>query len=214
MAKKIIYFVRHGETILNAAGIRQGAEGALNDKGREQVTRTGEALKHEKKFQCIIASPFQRTVETADIISKALKMPVEYCDLLRERKNPSEIIGKHKDSPEVRLITDRIDNSFHGDDLRYSDEENFYDLKQRARALLHFLKNRKEKRILCVTHGIFLKMVGAYILFGEALKASDYIKLSFEAEMDNAGIVVISYTTFWFKKPKWQVLLWNGIPHE
>lgn len=213
MATKIIYFVRHGESILNEQGIRQGREGGLSQKGRMQAQQTAEALAHEKiKFDVIVSSPYERTVETAGIIAERLKMKVEYLELLAERKNPSEIVGKHKDSPEVRAITDRIDNTFHEDGLRYSDEENFTDLKERARNLLYHIAHRPEDKILMVTHGIFLKMFVSYMLYGENMKASDYVRLSYESAMDNAGVVICSYTTYWFRKPKWRLLLWNGMP--
>lgn len=214
MATKLIYFVRHGETILNAAGIRQGADGSLSEVGVQQVKRTAEAFKREKKFNSIIASPFQRTQETASILAETLKLPVEYCDLLVERKNPTEIIGKHKDDPYVKNITDRIDGSFHDDDFRYSDEENFSDLKLRSRNLLQYIFERKEKRLLMVTHGIFLKMFISFMLYGEKMTERDYAMISYESAMDNAGVTICSYTTYWFKKPKWRLLLWNGVGVE
>ncbi len=213
MPTKIVYFVRHGESLLNEQGIRQGREGGLSQKGKSQVRATAEGLAHEKiHFDAIISSPYERTVETAHIIAERLNMPVEYSELLTERKNPTEIIGKHKDAPEVRAITDRIDNSFHEDGLRYSDEENFTDLKKRARNLLKYIEERPENKLLMVTHGIFLKMFVCYMLYGEKMKASDYVRLSYESEMDNAGVVICSYTTYWFRKPKWRLLLWNGVP--
>src|SRR3989338_7885856 len=87
MATKIIYFVRHGETELNAKGIRQGPEGSLSAKGREQALATAKRFpKHKGRPEVIISSPYQRTKETANIISEELKMPVEYCDLLEERR--------------------------------------------------------------------------------------------------------------------------------
>jgi broad specificity phosphatase PhoE len=213
MATKIIYFVRHGESTLNAQGVRQGREGGLSEKGKDQVRKTAEGLMQDKKpFDVMISSPYERTVETAEIINQKLHIPVEYLELLAERKNPSEIIGKHKDMPEVRAITDKIDISYHSDDLRYSDEENFTDLKTRARNLLKYIEERPEKKLLMITHGIFLKMFVVYMLYGERMKASDYVRLSFESDMDNAGVVICSYTTYWFKKPKWKLLLWNGVP--
>jgi broad specificity phosphatase PhoE len=214
MAKtKIIYFVRHGESILNAQNIRQGPEGGLSGLGMEQARKTAEGLAQElKPFEVIISSPYERTVETARIIQERLNIPVEYTELLVERKNPTEIIGKYRNSTEVLAITDRIDNTFHGDDYRYSDEENFIDLKKRAHDLLTCIEHRPEDKLLMVTHGIFLKMFVSYMLYGERMKASDYIRLSYESAMDNAGVVICSYTTYWFKKPKWRLLLWNGVP--
>ena len=122
-----------------------------------------------------------------------------------------EIIGRLGIEPEVRKIVDLIDKSFHDDNLRYSDEENFMDLKNRAKKLLKYIGHRHEKRIIMVTHGIFLKMVIAYMISGENLTASEYNKLSYFNPIDNAGIAICSYTTHWFSKNEWKVLVWNDL---
>ncbi len=212
MAKKLIYFVRHGETVLNSQGVRQGAEGPLTEKGREQAQSTALRFpKHKGKPEVIIASPWQRTRETAEIIGKELDMKVEYCDLLVERRNPSEIIGHSGGEKKVREIIDRIDKSFHPDDLRYSDEENFADLKARAKKLLHYIKKRSEKRIIMVTHGIFLKMVASYMLYGDALTAGEYNSLSYFNPINNASMCIVSHTSHWFAKDEWKILVWNDL---
>jgi probable phosphoglycerate mutase len=94
MGKKIIYFVRHGETENNAKGIRQGPDGGLSPNGKMQALETALRFpKNKGRPEVIIASPYERTKQTAEIIARELKMPVEYSDLLVERKNPSEIVG-------------------------------------------------------------------------------------------------------------------------
>ena len=212
MGTKLIYFVRHGETILNAKNIRQGPGGSLSEKGKAQALDTARRFpKGRGKPQVIIASPYQRTKETAEIIAKELNMKVRYSDLLVERRNPSEIIGHSGDEPEVKKIVDQIDKSFHEDNLRYSDEENFVDLKNRAKKLLKFIRRRWQKRIILVTHGIFLKMVIAYMLEGEKLTASEYNKLSYFNPVNNASMTIVSYTPHFFKKDEWKVLVWNDI---
>ena len=148
MATKLIYFVRHGETELNAKNIRQGPEGPLTEKGREQALVTAKRFpKHKGRPQVIIASPYERTRETAEIIGKELNMKVKYSDLLVERRNPTEIIGHWGQEADVKKIVDRIDKSYHADDLRFSDEENFVDLKKRAKKLLTYIKRRWKGRI-------------------------------------------------------------------
>ena len=210
MATKLIYFVRHGETESNAQGIRQGPEGHLSGKGRGQVAETARRFpKHKGKPQVIIASPFERTKETAEIIGRELEMDVEYSDLLVERKNPSEIIERKGEDRDVRSIVDRIDKSFHEDNLRYSDEENFIDLKERARELLDYIKSRPEERIIMVTHGIFLRMVVCYMFYSDALTASEYNKISYFNPIDNAGIAITQYIPHWFKKDEWRLIVWN-----
>ena len=134
MATKIIYFVRHGETKNNALGIRQGAEGVLTEHGRAQALATAKRFPKQKgRPQVIYTSPFERTKETAEIIGRELQMKIKYCDLLVERRNPTEVIGRWGQDLEVKKIMDRIDKSYHADDLRISDEENFTDLKKRAK---------------------------------------------------------------------------------
>jgi probable phosphoglycerate mutase len=215
MRKQVIYFIRHGQTELNSKGIRQGPDGPLSPQGVKQVAEVAKRFPTEKgKPKAIIASPFQRTRETADIISKVLNMPVEYCDLLVERKNPTEIVGHAGDEREVRSIVDKIDKAYHDDNLRYSDEENFVDLKERARKLLEYIAGRKENQIIMVTHGIFLKMVAAYILEGDKLTASEYNKLSYFNPMDNAGLTICSRKVGFFGKEKWEILVWNNIPRD
>ena len=46
-------------------------------------------------------------------------------------------------------IVDLIDKTYHSDDYRYSDEDNFADMRDRAKKLLEFLETIKEKRARC-----------------------------------------------------------------
>jgi broad specificity phosphatase PhoE len=212
MSTKLIYFVRHGETENNAENIRQGAEGHLTEKGRAQALETAKRFpKHKGHPQVIIASPFERTRETAEIIAKELKMKVKYSDLLKERRNPTEIIGHWGEEVGVKKIIDQMDKSYHADDLRVSDEENFNDLKERAKKLLDFISRRYEKRIILVTHGIFLKMVVSYMTHGDSLTASQYNTLSYFNPVQNASMCICSYKHHWFKKNEWKVLVWNDL---
>jgi probable phosphoglycerate mutase len=215
MRTQVIYFVRHGETELNARGIRQGPDGPLSAKGRMQVEQAAKQFPTKKgKPKALIASPFQRTRETAEILAKALDMKIEYSDLLVERRNPTEIIGRSGSEREVRSIVDKIDKGYHDDNLRYSDEENFVDLRDRAKKLLKYIAHRKENQIIMVTHGIFLHMVVSYMLLGDKLTASEYNKLSYINPMGNAGLTICTRTTRLFRKDKWKLLVWNGIPQE
>lgn len=212
MGTKLIYFVRHGETALNAEGIRQGPGGSLTERGRNQALATAKRFpKHRGHPQIIYASPFERTKETAEIIAKELNLKIKYTDLLKERKNPSEIIGHWGGEPGIKQIIDRIDKSYHTDDLRVSDEENFIDLKKRAKKLLNFISRRYHKRIIMVTHKIFLKMAISYMLYGDSLTASQYNNLSYFNSVDNAGMAICSYKHHWLKKNEWKLLVWNDL---
>ncbi|MEB5246050.1 histidine phosphatase family protein, partial [Pseudomonas aeruginosa] len=141
-------------------------------------------------MQIILASPYDRTRETAEIINEHIKVkkPIEFNPLLAERRNPSQIIGKSTNDPEIKKIVDMMDNTYHSDDFRIADEENFTDLKERAKLCLKFLESRREKRIVVVTHGIFLKMLIAYITIGDKLNSQDYNKISYFHPSNNASV--------------------------
>src|SRR5665811_2106765 len=94
MRPRRFYIVRHGETVLNAKQIRQGKEGSLSENGKSQADRTGKYLK-QFSIKYIIASSYLRTQETAMIINKHLKVPMKYSPLFGERRNPTDVVGKH-----------------------------------------------------------------------------------------------------------------------
>ncbi len=208
---KRFYFIRHGQTILNKEHIKQNNKGGLTEAGKEQAERIGEYLK-QYNIQKMYVSPYERTTETAEIINKSLNTSVRYSPLLVERRNPSEIVGKSYYDLEVKKIIDLIDLSYHADDMRYSDEENFNDLKKRARKCLDFLGSSFSWRIVVVTHGVFLKMLLSYILNGKDLHNSAYVRLSFFNPADNGGVTVCEYTPWkkWITAGRgWKILNYN-----
>ena len=85
-----LYFIRHGETEWNAEARYQGqVDIPLNDTGRAQAKRNGEALRGLPGIESLdyVASPLGRTRETMDIVRRALSLPedgVRFEPLLRE----------------------------------------------------------------------------------------------------------------------------------
>lgn len=210
MRPRRFYFVRHGETLLNAQHIKQGAEGGLSEKGKRQAEKVGAYLK-QFHIERIISSTYPRARETAAIINAYLKVPVIYSPLLIERRNASETVGKRRDDPEVVRIVDQTDLAYHEDDFRFSDEENFVDLKKRARKCLNLLARQGSRETCVVTHHVFLKMCVAYLLYRERLHAADFVKLSFFNISDNAGITVCEFHPWKMlsKTRGWEVVSYN-----
>ncbi len=213
MRTRRFYFIRHGETLLNAEHIRQGSDGALSENGRRQSDKVGRYLKRFP-INRILSSTYPRARETAEIIAKHLTVPIRYSPLLIERRNPSEIIGKHRDDTEVVRIVDHIDHSYHADDYRFSDEENFVDLKQRARTCLSFLAWHGTRETVVVTHHVFLKILIAYLLYRERLHADGFAKLSFFNYSDNASITVCEFHPWKILNAThgWEVVSYNEQP--
>ncbi|MFA6278568.1 MAG: histidine phosphatase family protein [Candidatus Paceibacterota bacterium] len=213
MRPRRFYFVRHGETILNAKHIRQGEEGGLSESGRDQAERVGVYLA-DFPITRIIASNYPRAQETAMIINKHLDVPVVYSALFGERRNPREIIGKNRDEPEVIRIIDQMDLAYHTDDYRFSDEENFADLKKRAKKCLTLLSRQVTRNTCVVTHHVFLKILLSYMLHSEQLRAADFAKLAFFNYSDNAGVSVCDFHPWNMFSPThgWEIVTFNKTP--
>lgn len=191
MQTKHFYIVRHGQTVLNEQQIKQGPEGGLSDTGRVQAQSLGKALAEvTPRIQHIYSSSYERARETSRIIASQLHVGVSYTRLLVERRNPSEIIGKPVDYPDVHRITGLIEKGFHEDTYRFSDEENFNDLLRRARRARRYLQNRLAVRACVVTHHAFLQMFLSSLLYDTELNAKLYATLAFYNPSDNAGVTI------------------------
>lgn len=207
------YIIRHGQTLLNSEHIRQGEDGALSEKGQRQAEQVGRFLERFPIKQ-IISSTYPRAKETAAILNTHLRVPVRYSSLFTERRNPTEIVGKRTDDPDVERIVDKIDYSYHEDEFRFSDEENFIDLKERARKCLWLLMREWRTETVIVTHHLFLKMLVAYMLYHDRLHAADFTKLTFFNTSDNAGITVCEFHPWKIlsKTHGWEIVSYNEQP--
>jgi broad specificity phosphatase PhoE len=208
MFTRTIYFVRHGETILNAERVRQGEAGGLSENGHAQAFALGERL---SKFNIknIFCSPFQRAMETADEILKSCPVNIEYSPLLGERKNPTRIVGLSYDDPITEEAIGFMDKSYHTPEARWEDEENFEDLRDRAIKLKEFLIKNSSDKTLCVSHGIFIKMFLCTLLYDKDLSVEKYIKMSMFNPADNAGITIIKYSPLNFFGNPWEIIAYN-----
>jgi broad specificity phosphatase PhoE len=70
------FFVRHGESEANAAGIFSGRrDSPLTERGRAQSGVVADALR-DIAFDRIVATPLSRSLDTALVIGRARRMPV------------------------------------------------------------------------------------------------------------------------------------------
>ena len=149
----IIYIVRHGQTAENLQMILQGhLPGTLTDKGKEQVRNAAEHLaEKDVQFKCIVSSDLKRAMDSANIISERLKLPVIPMEILRERD-----WGKYTGMP-VSEAADKYKK-----DGRWmfpdGDAETEEDIYQRAgKALQELSEKFANDTIIVVTHGLFAR---------------------------------------------------------
>lgn len=200
-----LYLVRHGESLSNSKGtVAQTLGSELSETGIEQAKFLAERFKNIT-VDVILSSPLTRAKQTAEIIQGVIGKKIIYTELLSERKNPSGFFGKHAELEKIyELLRDSTDPSFH-----HSNEENFFDLKDRAKRLLEFVSNRKEEHILCTTHGVFSKAFIGYMGFGEQLTPQIIFALQHFLRINNTGITVCEKDN----KGVWSMHTWNDHAH-
>lgn len=86
-----IFLVRHGESIANKKGFRQGNEDewrdtTLSNSGKTQARKVAERLK-DKKFDIIYSSPLKRAKKTTEIINKFHNKKIHFDKKLEEKFN-------------------------------------------------------------------------------------------------------------------------------
>lgn len=135
-----IILVRHGESEHNA-GKTESRDSKLTKKGEIQAKHLGEKLKKERiKINEIYTSHLIRSKQTAEIISKIIKVPVK-----KNFEEFNEYNSHHIRSKLVRIASPRL------------------------RALKKLLKKisedkTKDKTIMIVAHGRTNQLVIAYLL--------------------------------------------------
>ena len=147
-----LYVVRHGETIWNAENRVQGiSDIPLTDKGRLDATLLKDLVK-EINVDVVIASPLERTIETAKILTDG-KMPINTDDRIKERDwGMNE--GANIDEVDRWDCWDVILNT------RVQNIESIQDFMYRVSNFLEDIKVRyKDKKVLLVTHSAVIRVI-------------------------------------------------------
>ncbi len=202
-----IYFVRHGESVNNLAKKYQGPEVLLSENGETQAKFVGERFQNIQ-IDRLLSSTYIRTQQTAQAISEVTGKEIELLDTLIERKRPSSFSNRPYDDPELEKIRELIDS--HPDpDHHHSDEENFFDVKKRAEAVIKFLESCPEQSIAVVSHGIFIQTILMSMLLQESFTLDNFLSSNHVLETTNTGISVCEYK----ENGKWRIKTINDIAH-
>ena len=204
-----IYLVRHGESEGNLNKTHQGENAPLSDKGMEQVARLTKRLK-DKKIDLIYASPHLRTKQSAEIIGAELNVPIEYWDLIKERKRPSEIEGLRFDDPKATEIYEITKKNQIIADWKYSDDESYNDLLRRAKNIEeHLINHHKSQNLVCVSHIGMIMMIALQIILQDELNPKAFWQFYHHSRHSNTGITHLEYS----EKSGWNLVAWNDTAH-
>jgi probable phosphoglycerate mutase len=209
--EKIVYFVRHGQSVGNAAAVFQHPDSPLNETGKRQAACVAGRIS-KLAVQALLSSPFQRAQDTVATIAQATGLTPEYCALFVERMKPSCIDGKPFADEEAHAIWTEWSRSLHTPGMRVKDGENFDDLIARADAAFAYLTARDEASIAVVTHGYFLRTMVARAVLGDMLSGEVFKRFQRVAGMENAAITAMRYQET-SGEPAWRVLIYNDYAH-
>lgn len=159
------YFVRHGQTLANASGLKQGQINTenteLNETGIQQVTRLAEHFDLDFA-QHLVASPLNRTQQTAALLNKTGQLSLQTDERLLEIS-----YGQWDGKSNQKLMTaypDVFDDILHDvlpQYVKYATEgETFEQVVERVQTFLdEMTKNYPTDNIVVVTHGFTIKAV-------------------------------------------------------
>jgi len=204
---KKIYLVRHAESEQNKAVITIGNDTALSEAGTKQAEFVGERFLNIP-IDVIISSPLERTRKTAEAISRRTGKPIEEEPLITEWPIPEGAMGLPK-TTRPKLI-DMIGGKY----PELGETETFEEMKERGERTLELLKNRPEKNIAVVTHGVFLYILAGLIIFKEKLTYEEYADIHGSMVVSNAGITIFTYTENPYRENRqWRIATWNDHAH-
>lgn len=188
------YFVRHGQTLANASGLKQGQinteNTVLNETGIQQVTQLAEHFNLDFA-QHLVASPLNRTQQTAILLNKTAQLPLHTDERLLEIS-----YGQWDGKSNQKLMTeypDVFDDILHDvlpEYVKYAtDGETFEQVVERVQNFLdEMTKIYPNDNLVVVTHGFTIKAV-IMAVFGVTTST---IHLP---EPDNASMTKLTQTT-------------------
>lgn len=213
MRGKTVYFVRHGESDGNISPVFQAPDSPLSAMGREQALYVAKRVA-KLSFDALVASPMERTKQTAEFITQATGKEPLYSDLFVERLKPSRLNGKPYSDKKAHVLWKEWEKSLVSPDVKVEDGENFTEIVSRADQALAFLENRREKSIVVVTHGYFLRVILARVLLDNLLTSELFLRFLKATVTKNTGITVLTHDKKHADEdPSWRLLTYNDYAH-
>jgi len=148
----ILYCVRHGETVFNAAGRIQGqTDSELSELGRSQCRAVATAFAGQP-IDAIYSSPLRRAREGAACVAEQLGLPVREDDRLMEI-HAGIFQGLDWADIQVRYPREAAAWRTQDPDFRIPGGESRRDLMQRMGAALRDIRESGVRQVIIVAHG-------------------------------------------------------------
>jgi probable phosphoglycerate mutase len=148
-----VYLVRHGETVSNHEGRVQGwLDVPLNELGLRQAERIAHRLQHDH-IHAIYSSDLSRARVTAEHIGRALNLPVQLDERLREHRL-GEIQGLNSDEIRAKFPERAAQQAMSAARVPAPGEEPMEQFAARVRACVEeLIAKHPEQTLVLVSHG-------------------------------------------------------------
>ena len=137
-------------------------------------------------------------------------------DFFQERIKPSWLFKKISIDQEINKETielwEKWDKDSHVPGYKSEDGESYDDFIKRVDEALDFLKDKKEKIIVVVTHGFFLQALFARILLGDFLNPEIFKNFKNKIKTENTSISAIKYVRT-NEGMIWRLVVYNDRAH-
>ncbi len=190
-----VYFVRHGETVLNSKHIHQSPNTPLSPNGREGIVTLAEALRGVNP-SIILSSEYTRALESARIIGSRVGLSPITNGLFYEIIRPSKFFLKSIFSPETFWYVFQSMMHRNKASWRYADAENFVEVSNRAKKALQYLESLRENHssVVVVSHTVFINIMVSYMCKDRLLDIRDLFLTFFHIEkMKNGEVIHMEY---------------------
>ncbi|MEQ4305541.1 histidine phosphatase family protein [Plantactinospora sp. B6F1] len=205
-----LIIARHGEAACNVTGIVGGERGCtgLTDQGRHQVTQLAARLATEhddRPYAVFYSTPRRRVVETAEIITDALRLP---SSVEPELRGPDH--GDADGRPWADIKTAFQGPPQHNPDMPYANGSETWNqyLDRAISALQKILARHDGQRILIAAHGETIEAANHLLL---ALPQNTCLRLGFVT--DHASVTRWQRPTNRFGRTIWQLVAHNDTRH-
>lgn len=209
---KIVYLVRHGESIDNAEPVIQAAASPLSERGVQQVGQLAKRFK-SIEIDVLLSSVLPRARQTADAIAEAKDMPAEYSDMFVERIRPLSVDGKPWADPVALATYQAWELSLYDAGPAIEAGETYAQIMARVDTVLDQLRDRPEAVITLVTHGHFIRSMLARILFQENLSGTDLRRIQEVVSIQNTSITTLHYKSAYSEEQRWRLVSLNDTSH-
>lgn len=208
-----VYFVRHGETVPNAAHRYQKPNELLSDSGSRDVAKLVHHIAALKPTH-LYTSHFQRARQTADYLSYATDLQTERVDYLHELYRPEYLYGRsHFGLSSAWYILGWFFGFLENpDDSRVETRREFSERILQARTVLE--GHDKDVKIVAVSHSVFINFFVAHACQNKPLSFWQAIpRLLKIFRTENTGVTHMRYNPAEDGVCGWQLVSYNGASH-